>query len=896
MPHYGIGKNLQEKICVNLRESAVPSGLGWCNPVGLHVSEVGKGASIVNGGMESPNHGNIVVIPDGFCYIHNLMEPPGIETPPSLKPCPQCGTMVMFHFQDSRYSCPQCHYLLPDQVAHYKLLQIIGTGGMGAVYRGLDISLERNVAVKVMREEFAKNPQFVESFLREARAAASLNHPNVAQIYSFGEQDGRYYLVMELLPGGSLDDRIEKEHHVAELDVLDVGIQVASGLRAAYERGLIHRDIKPGNILFSHDGTAKVVDFGLARFVTKAHAQHQEEGIWGTPYYIAPEKVSQNKEDFRSDIYSLGGTLFHALAGRPPFDAGTSTEVVLKHLHSPAVSLKAFVPDCTDQCADVIGRMLRREPGDRPKTYDELINALAYAKRFALAKKPPAPIEVKKDFSMAALLGTAGVIFITLLLLLWGWFHRQQYFGGDPGLPSPPSTNGVVQSAHTDPTPPTPPVPSRDELQISIDNAHETSAQEGAVFAIARFEAILDRLPENHDLRPWVHLHLARARLMAGRDAQGQLELADLTGTRTPESFAAEMPAADYPAFLAMILRGKISSDVFNRVTLGMPPWMQAIAYFDAGLAAQKADNLSEGARYWRVYADLASVTEGAWAFAYQPLARDFANEYEQFKALETQVSNLQSTGKAEQVADLLKEKQAVWQIPSIRQRVIRLGEVNRLVLAKKKAEQEEKIRQDAALKQQMEAEAKLIDNMRKQRVIYLPGYQFEELQSAWKTLLPDIKTDTSRKVVQYNIDVARSLAEFKQGLARDIKAWPYEGQKVVTRTNRKMMGSLCDVRDDKLVFRVEFGPGQSGETFCRWQDLAPSAIVEIADHYLDRVEKVPEPNNVELARRSLALAVFTREYALAETLTRKYLSYAMNTQSNIREQVDKLFPASVPR
>ncbi len=817
------------------------------------------------------------------------------EAGPSLKPCPQCGTMVQFNLQDGRHICPQCGYLLPEQVAHYKLLQIIGTGGMGAVYRGLDISLERNVAVKVMREEFAKNPQFVESFLREARAAASLNHPNVAQIYSFGEQEGRYYLVMELLPGGSLDDRIEKEHHVSEVDVLDVGIQVASGLRAAYERGLIHRDIKPGNILFSQDGTAKVVDFGLARFVTKAAAQHQEEGIWGTPYYIAPEKVSQNKEDFRSDIYSLGGTLFHALAGRPPFDAGTSTEVVLKHLHSPAVSLKTFAPDSTDQTAEVIGRMLRRDPADRPKSYDELINALAYAKRFALEKRPRAALaEEDRDLPIGMLVSTVAMIALTLALLVWGWYHRSKIFGESPGSAAV-STNSITPTANTEAVSPAPQpqVATRDEFLIDIDNAHEIANREGASSAIPRFEDILNRLPPNHELRPWVKLHLARAKLMTGRDAP---ELVELSGTRTADSYANGVSPADYPFFLALLLQGKVPQDVFSRAISGMPSWMQAISHFDAGFAAQKLDRLTDTARYWRAYSDMTKGPDEEWAFAYQTLALNFVNEYEQYQTMASDIMTLQNAGRVEQVATLLKEKQVIWQNPSIRTRVDKLTEVNHAALARKRADQEEKARQEAARQQEIDAENRLVENARRQRVGYLQGYQFDALLDSWQKLSSQVKSDSNRKVVQYHIEVDKLLEEFKQVLTEDIQDHPYEDQNITTKTNLKMVGILSEVREEKLIFRTQFAPGQIAETACKWSDLYPSTILEIAEYYLDRDEKTSGANANDLARRALMIAVFTREYALSEGKMQKYLAYAMNAQANIRNQVDLLFPPVVPR
>jgi len=307
----------------------------------------------------------------------------------------------------SRAFCPACNtkLLVPMVIGNYQLLSPMGSGGMGTVYKAFDSALQRFVAVKLMKKELASNAQFVADFTREARAAAALNHPNIAQILSFGQTektDGQYYIVMELLEGGSLDHMIETHKRVAELDVLNIGIQVASALKAAYQRGVIHRDIKPGNILFNSESQAKVVDFGLAQFAGAEEEKKQEDGIWGTPYYIAPEKLNGEREDFRSDMYSIGGTMFHALAGRPPFEANTATEVVLKHLREPALSLKTFAPDICDKTAQAIGCMLRKNREDRYPDYDELIDDLEEAKRAAVAHQRELADKKRKPQARAA--------------------------------------------------------------------------------------------------------------------------------------------------------------------------------------------------------------------------------------------------------------------------------------------------------------------------------------------------------------------------------------------------------------------------------------------------------------------------------------------------------------
>lgn len=813
----------------------------------------------------------------------------------SIKPCPQCGTGVKLRVdeQSGRKSCPHCGYVLPSQIAHFKLLEVIGSGGMGTVYRGLDTSLERSVAVKVMREDFTKSRQFEENFLREARAAAALNHPNVAQTYSFGEQNGRYYLVMELLPNGSLDDRIEKERRVAELEALDIGIQVASGLRAAYERGLIHRDIKPGNILFAQDGSAKVVDFGLARFETKTLTASREEGIWGTPYYIAPEKVSDNKEDFRSDIYSLGGTLFHAIAGRAPFEAGTSTEVVLKHLRSPAVSLRAFAPDCTSQTAEVIGRMIKRDPSERHQSYDELLNDLAYAKRFAQEKRPPPQVASEEnEFSPTMLVGTLVLMVVCVVLGVWIWAHRERFFGPSEEPPPPAAvatTNAAPKVTEPEsppkPEPPKPPPPP--DYALRVERALETAGRGQIPQGIAQLEGLQREIPSGHPQLPWAKLQLASLCVLSGRDAAADEMLKAFEPVSAAEAGA--LKEAQYPALLAQGLLGKFKRDEVEKTAASLPRWLGAALCFNAGLAASRQGNLADCAALWKAYAQVEVDGEHRWASVFQPMARDFVNEYDQLMRVEKDLAALQKTGKYEEALALLRENQGRWQSRPIVERVKQIAEANRQTFAARQKEIEEQRRADLA--RQAENERALIEKFKTARVPWLNAYQFPRLLAESKALEPQVKLEENVRQVRQIVAAAQCLSDFWEGLAHDVRAKPYDRDRVVTRANLRMVGKLVAAGDGKLIFQKEFGPGQLGETACRWEDLPPSMLIELGDFYLDQATKRAEPNSSEVARRAIALALIAREYGLPQLWINRYLGIANLTGANIKEQLDLLFP-----
>ncbi len=272
-----------------------------------------------------------------------------------------------------------------SKLGHFNLLEEVGKGGMGSVYRAFDPTLNREVAIKVLREDLARDPKFVDDFLQEARAAASISHPHIVQIYFVGAEAGQYYIVMELLRGRTLREIIETEGPLNEERALDIAIDVAEGLRAAYRNQMIHGDIKPANIFIADDVGAKILDFGLAKL---ANVEVSEGGeIWGSPYYISPERVGQKAEDFRSDVYSLGATLFHALAGRPPFEAETPDELAAARLYEKPPLLRDLGVDVTAKTEQVVNKMLNKSIFLRYRDYDALLEDLRDAKTEATAKR-----------------------------------------------------------------------------------------------------------------------------------------------------------------------------------------------------------------------------------------------------------------------------------------------------------------------------------------------------------------------------------------------------------------------------------------------------------------------------------------------------------------------------
>jgi serine/threonine protein kinase len=349
------------------------------------------------------------------------MDAPG-NVPDSIN-CHSCGAILDLTGQTgfTHVECKHCGApsVVPLKFGDFLLLSVIGTGGAGTVYKAIDVPLNRYLALKVLRSNLASDPLFVARFSGEARTAASVNHPNIAQVYSFGEIDHWYYTAMELCDRGSLDDRITQSGRLSETEVLSIGLQIASALRAAHQHGVLHRDVKPGNILFNEDGIPKFVDFSLIRapgIDPEGNRTPEAEQIWGTPYYVAPEKLRGKPDDERSDIYSLGATLFHALAGRPPVGPPSATDVTAKYTEDTASSLAADAPAAQQATIRIITRMLAQDPADRYGSYDKVIQDLMEARDFLKNAQGVTPFaaSARKRFAAFYVLGTlilcAGVV------------------------------------------------------------------------------------------------------------------------------------------------------------------------------------------------------------------------------------------------------------------------------------------------------------------------------------------------------------------------------------------------------------------------------------------------------------------------------------------------------
>jgi eukaryotic-like serine/threonine-protein kinase len=265
----------------------------------------------------------------------------------------------------------------------YKVVSKLGSGGMAEVFLAEDEQLSRKVALKLLHDRFAADPDFVERFRREAQAAAGLQHPNVVSVYDRGKYEDTYYIAMEYLPGRSLKQLIRDEAPLEPLRAIDITMQILKAARFAHRRGVIHRDLKPHNVIVDDSDQAKVTDFGIAR--AGASDMTETGSIMGTAQYLSPEQAQGLPVGEGSDLYSIGVVLYEMLTGRVPFDADAAVTIALKHVSEAPVPPSRLNPLVPPELEQVVLWVLNKNPSDRPADADQLITALEHARTSILS-------------------------------------------------------------------------------------------------------------------------------------------------------------------------------------------------------------------------------------------------------------------------------------------------------------------------------------------------------------------------------------------------------------------------------------------------------------------------------------------------------------------------------
>ncbi len=317
----------------------------------------------------------------------------------------QVGETILSFLSDAKEETPAG--LVGKTLGGYRILERIGRGGMGTVYKAEQLSLSRVVALKVLSSKLVSDPLFVERFVREAKAAGQLNHPNLVQVFDVGRDRNIYYFSMELMENGSVGDVVSKEGKVPWKRALEMMSDAARGLIFAEQKGIVHRDIKPDNLMLTSQGTVKIGDLGLAK---RAEETSEEGGaIFGTPHFIAPEQAQGKDVDHRADLYSLGATFYLVLGGRTPFSGENVKEIVLKQVQEEPVPLPKIVPDLPEEIAAILAKLMKKKPAERYRSAQGLLDDLERVRVMYHLEAHGAVRSARRNRAIAAVLFVAVV-------------------------------------------------------------------------------------------------------------------------------------------------------------------------------------------------------------------------------------------------------------------------------------------------------------------------------------------------------------------------------------------------------------------------------------------------------------------------------------------------------
>ena len=360
----------------------------------------------------------------------------------------------------------------------YEILEILGEGGMAFVYKARDTQLERFVAIKTLKPNYVNQETFVDRFKREAKTAANLNHPNIVQIFDWGIEEEPYF-VMEYIEGNTLTSIIAKNRTISLSDILFIGAQVSSGLHAAHQKGLVHRDIKPGNIMITPDGKVKVTDFGIVSLQNEESDITKTGSILGTASYISPEQAQGKPVSIESDLYSLGTVLYELIAGKAPFSGDSPISTATKHLTEKPEKLSVFRRDLPKGVESAILKLLEKATYDRFKSAEDLRATLLQQRKALQSEQTRENLvdltnpKVKLRFTLPALIISIGVVIGTVWTLTQV-FDGLPVDGGAPALVEIPDLTGSEQAQ------------ALEDLQnlgfkVGIENSADASVPAGSV-------------------------------------------------------------------------------------------------------------------------------------------------------------------------------------------------------------------------------------------------------------------------------------------------------------------------------------------------------------------------------------------------------------------------------
>jgi serine/threonine protein kinase len=523
--------------------------------------------------------------------------------------------------------CPNCgsHTRVKCEFGPYTLLRRHAIGGMSMVFVAKDNTLDREVVVKILSEEYSADERRIAAFEEEARITASFNHPNVVRVLRTGRAFGRFYIAMELIPGGHFEHQINERKTIPEIEMLPLAIEVAQGLKAAHAAGLIHRDVKPGNILLDADGHAKLVDFGLALVTQGGLAQATE--LWATPYYVPPETIEGHSEDFRSDIYAFGATVYHALTGKPSCGEETMQTEVLRKAKKNVIPLSQAAPLISADTCAIIERAMAYNPENRFSSYDEMILSLeASLKRLKSGSQNNTEASlhlsrrrVKKQKIDRVIYTSVG---ISLLLTILGgtWWVRRK----EPIKQITSSKANVSVTADSEAS-------VSQEIANNYHKAHDAITAKDYNNAIKLFVKLSENNAVQEPTRTWAGIEAVVSNYLAG-NTQDAKKLG-----KTVAKHAASVPTGPTRISNQLInlleTLDKLPAIPGHSLDAPDPDLSHIMAQMIAGLKDWDQGMLDDAGVLFTAVAHATLTSDGQWMKPYQELAQNYLDDQKSLSA-----------------------------------------------------------------------------------------------------------------------------------------------------------------------------------------------------------------------------------------------------------------------
>ena len=744
----------------------------------------------------------------------------------------------------SNVECPTCgkHTRVKREFGPYTLVRRHAIGGMSMVFVAQDNTLDREVALKILSEDFSADEKRITAFEEEARITASFSHPHVVRVLRTGKAFGRFYIAMELVPGGHFEHQIRERGKIPEVEMLPLAIEVAQGLKAAHAAGLIHRDVKPGNILLDAEGHAKLVDFGLALVTQGGKAQAEE--VWATPYYVPPETIEGQAEDFSSDIYAFGATLYHALAGVPSCGAETMSTDILRAAKKNVVPLGVADPSLSVETCKIVERAMAYDPKNRFSSYDEMIAMLEVAlKRVksgaagaSESSGSAAKRRAKKKQAEVLTLASAGVVLLAAVSAGIWWVTRtppSHGLGKPVALVNPP----IIPESTT---------VTASDIAKSYREARAAVEARDFEKAAADFAKLLENSDVQEPTRTWAGIEAVVATYLDGKagDARTQAKATSDHAESVPESSRIQGGLLKMLGKLPRL--PAISAAEIDSSANDAP---QVMAWLLAGLKDWEQGLTGEAARWFSAVAAAKVSADDAWLRIYQEIASDYLADHQTlssavFEKLPADIAGCESAvAELDKILTTLKTRGRArfnvraWQLDLAK---------HAKLLAAPQVEQPEVSGSESSAWDLVRVLAKL-DELAK-------GCRFTEASAYIKALPADPQGATRAGLISVADASAAFLTDLEADLARDPVSSDFQ-MKAGDIVRKLVIGP-------QAVITVTDAAGMTRTA--KWADFSPDALIALHRLFV----KNPKSEQERLRRHECAISydwlAGNRERALA--------------------------------